>query len=256
MLKGRRLYPTRSQRRLSHLSENRGLSRLLPITISMSFCVCFGFRNRAKIRAITWSGREQINDDDQFRLSSWIPFSGPAKKKKKKRPSFFYVNRLGVPAGTASGTIFRSRTIPTNMLWNSQGKITSQGFVVCVVRNSVPFASAFPRNIRSRPGGIFFWSATSDATTNSSFYPAHQQQYAGLAHSGNVCRWTQRNLSRPQHPVCFPMVLCARSAASTIRPGGAPHPILTGRASNRRGRASIPKSSSRMPLVFDAHFAP
>jgi len=106
-------------------------------------CVCFD-SEPGKIRA-HMVRREQINDDDQFGFVL-DTFSD------RKNGLFFYVNPLGIQQDGIWND-FQEPDYSYDMLWNSQGKITPQGFVVWF---EIPFRSLrFPRN-PEQSWGIFF----------------------------------------------------------------------------------------------------
>jgi len=106
-------------------------------------CVCFD-SEPDKIRA-HMVRREQINDDDEFGFVL-DTFS------ERKNGLFFYVNPLGVQQDGIWND-FDQPDLSYDMLWNSQGRITSQGFVVWF---EIPFRSLrFPRT-PDQNWGIFF----------------------------------------------------------------------------------------------------
>ena len=106
-------------------------------------CLCFDSEPN-KIRA-HMVRREQINDDDQFGFVL-DTFSD------RKTGVFFYAN----PYGVQQDGIWNDFSEPDysyDMLWNSQGRITPQGFVLWF---EIPFRSLrFPRTAE-QDWGIFF----------------------------------------------------------------------------------------------------
>ena len=106
-------------------------------------CLCFDSEPN-KIRA-HMVRREQINDDDQFGFVL-DTFSD------RKTGVFFYANPYGVQQDGIWND-FNEPDYSYDMLWNSQGRITPQGFVLWF---EIPFRSLrFPRT-PDQDWGIFF----------------------------------------------------------------------------------------------------
>lgn len=129
-------------------------------------CLCFD-AERDKIRARR-SRRELINDDDQFGFVL-DPFHD------KQHGIFFYVNPLGIQQdGIWSET--GEPDYSFDMLWNSQGKLTPQGYVVWL---EIPFRSLRFSPSASQTWGIFL---ERDVRRNneSSFFPRVSSNVQGF----------------------------------------------------------------------------
>jgi hypothetical protein len=120
-------------------------------------CLCFD-SEPGKIRARR-TRRELINDDDQFGFVL-DPFHD------KQHGIFFYVNPLGIQ----QDGIWDELSNPDysfDMIWNSQGKLTPQGWVVWI---EIPF-----RSLRFPPSAVqtwgFFFERDVRRNNEDDFYP-------------------------------------------------------------------------------------
>jgi hypothetical protein len=106
-------------------------------------CLCFDAQpNKIRTHMVR---REQINDDDQFGFVL-DTFSD------RKTGVFFYANPYGVQQDGIWND-FNEPDYSYDMLWNSQGRVNSQGFVLWF---EIPFRSLrFPRTSQ-QSWGIFF----------------------------------------------------------------------------------------------------
>jgi len=201
-------------------------------------CVCFD-SEPGKIRAHLVR-REQINDDDQFGFVL-DTFSD------RKNGLFFYVNPLGVQQDGIWND-FQEPDYSYDMLWNSQGKITSQGFVVWF---EIPFRSLrFPRN-PEQTWGIFF---ERDIRRNYefSFYPHISSNTQGWLTQETYADGL-REIS-PGRNIQFVPYGSLRSFRSLDdRPGGAPH--FNGKSFEPRAGLDS-KIVIKDALVFDATLRP
>jgi len=189
-------------------------------------CVCFD-SEPDKIRA-HMVRREQINDDDQFGFVL-DTFSD------RKNGLFFYVNPFGVQQDGIWND-FQEPDYSYDMLWNSQGKITPQGFVVWF---EIPFRSLrFPRS-PEQTWGIFF---ERDIRRNFefSFYPHISSNTQGWltqeTHADGL-----REISPGRNIQFVPYGSLRSFRGLDDRPGAVPH--FSGKS---HAPASITRSCSRI----------
>ncbi|PYT49135.1 MAG: hypothetical protein DMG44_11820 [Acidobacteria bacterium] len=201
-------------------------------------CVCFD-SEPDKIRA-HMVRREQINDDDQFGFVL-DTFSD------RKNGLFFYVNPLGVQQDGIWND-FQEPDYSYDMLWNSQGKITPQGFVVWF---EIPFRSLrFPRN-PEQTWGIFF---ERDIRRNFefSFYPHISSNTQGWltqeTHADGL-----REISPGRNIQFVPYGSLRSFRGLDDRPGGVPH--FFGKSFEPRAGIDS-KIVLKDSLVFDATLNP
>jgi len=201
-------------------------------------CVCFD-SEPDKIRA-HMVRREQINDDDQFGFVL-DTFSD------RKNGLFFYVNPFGVQQDGIWND-FQEPDYSYDMLWNSQGKITSQGFVVWF---EIPFRSLrFPRN-PEQTWGIFF---ERDIRRNFefSFYPHISSNTQGWlsqeTHADGL-----KKISPGRNIQFVPYGSLRSFRGLDDRPGGVPH--FVGKSFEPRAGLDS-KIVLKDSLVFDATLNP
>jgi hypothetical protein len=201
-------------------------------------CVCFD-AEPDKIRA-HMVRREQINDDDQFGFVL-DTFSD------RKNGLFFYVNPFGVQQDGIWDD-FQGPDYSYDMLWNSQGKVTSQGFVVWF---EIPFRSLrFPRN-PEQTWGIFF---ERDIRRNNeySYYPHISSNTQGWltqeTHADGL-----REVSPGRNIQFVPYGSLRSFRGLDDRPGGVPHFI--GKSFEPRAGLDS-KIVFKDSLVFDATLNP
>lgn len=201
-------------------------------------CVCFD-SEPDKIRA-HMVRREQINDDDQFGfvLDTF---------NDRKNGLFFYVNPLGVQQDGIWND-FQEPDYSYDMLRNSQGKITPQGFVVWF---EIPFRSLrFPRD-PDQTWGIFF---ERDIRRNFefSFYPHISSNTQGwLTQETHVDGLKEVSPGRNMQFIPYGSLRSFRSLDD--RPGGVPH--FFGRSFEPRAGLDS-KIVLKDSLVFDATLNP
>jgi len=88
--------------------------------------------------------REQINDDDQFALFSI--------RSATAKPGLLYANPYGVQQDGIWND-FNEPDYSYDMLWNSQGRVNSQGFVLWF---EIPFSlAAFSAYLGTDLGNFF-----------------------------------------------------------------------------------------------------
>lgn len=201
-------------------------------------CVCFD-SEPDKIRA-HMVRREQINDDDQFGFVL-DTFSD------RKNGLFFYVNPFGVQQDGIWND-FQEPDYSYDMLWNSQGKVTSQGFVVWF---EIPFRSLrFPRN-PEQTWGIFF---ERDIRRNFefSFYPHISSNTQGWlsqeTHADGL-----KKISPGRNIQFVPYGSLRSFRGLDDRPGGVPH--FVGKSFEPRAGLDS-KIVLKDSLVFDATLNP
>ena len=201
-------------------------------------CVCFDSEPN-KIRA-HMVRREQINDDDQFGFVL-DTFSD------RKNALFFYTNPLGVQQDGIWND-FQEPDYSYDMLWNSQGRITPQGFVVWF---EIPFRSLrFPRN-PEQTWGLFF---ERDIRRNFefSFYPHISSNTQGWltqeTHADGL-----RNISPGRNMQFVPYGSLRSFRGLDDRPGGVPH--FFGKSFEPRAGLDS-KIVFKDSLVFDATVNP
>ena len=201
-------------------------------------CVCFDSEPN-KIRA-HMVRREQINDDDQFGFVL-DTFSD------RKNALFFYTNPLGVQQDGIWND-FREPDYSYDMLWNSQGRITPQGFVVWF---EIPFRSLrFPRN-PEQTWGLFF---ERDIRRNFefSFYPHISSNTQGWltqeTHADGL-----RDISPGRNMQFVPYGSLRSFRGLDDRPGGVPH--FFGKSFEPRAGLDS-KIVLKDSLVFDATVNP
>ena len=201
-------------------------------------CVCFD-SEPDKIRA-HMVRREQINDDDQFGFVL-DTFSD------RKNGLFFYGNPFGVQQDGIWND-FQEPDYSYDMLWNSQGKVTSQGFVVWF---EIPFRSLrFPRN-PEQTWGIFF---ERDIRRNFefSFYPHISSNTQGWlsqeTHADGL-----KKISPGRNIQFVPYGSLRSFRGLDDRPGGVPH--FVGKSFEPRAGLDS-KIVLKDSLVFDATLNP
>jgi hypothetical protein len=201
-------------------------------------CVCFDSEPN-KIRA-HMVRREQINDDDQFGFVL-DTFSD------RKNGLFFYTNPLGVQQDGIWND-FQEPDYSYDMLWNSQGRITPQGFVVWF---EIPFRSLrFPRN-PEQTWGLFF---ERDIRRNFefSFYPHISSNTQGWltqeTHADGL-----RDISPGRNMQFVPYGSLRSFRGLDDRPGGVPH--FFGKSFEPRAGLDS-KIVLKDSLVFDATVNP
>ncbi len=201
-------------------------------------CVCFD-SEPDKIRA-HMVRREQINDDDQFGFVL-DTFSD------RKNGLFFYVNPFGVQQDGIWND-FQEPDYSYDMLWNSLGKVTSQGFVVWF---EIPFRSLrFPRN-PEQTWGIFF---ERDIRRNFefSFYPHISSNTQGWlsqeTHADGL-----KKISPGRNIQFVPYGSLRSFRGLDDRPGGVPH--FVGKSFEPRAGLDS-KIVLKDSLVFDATLNP
>ena len=201
-------------------------------------CVCFDSEPN-KIRA-HMVRREQINDDDQFGFVL-DTFSD------RKNALFFYTNPLGVQQDGIWND-FQEPDYSYDMLWNSQGRITPQGFVVWF---EIPFRSLrFPRN-PEQTWGLFF---ERDIRRNFefSFYPHISSNTQGWltqeTHADGL-----RDISPGRNIQFVPYGSLRSFHGLDDRPGGVPH--FFGKSFEPRAGLDS-KIVLKDSLVFDATVNP
>ena len=201
-------------------------------------CVCFDSEPN-KIRA-HMVRREQINDDDQFGFVL-DTFSD------RKNALFFYTNPLGVQQDGIWND-FQEPDYSYDMLWNSQGRITPQGFVVWF---EIPFRSLrFPRN-PEQTWGLFF---ERDIRRNLefSFYPHISSNTQGWltqeTHADGL-----RDISPGRNMQFVPYGSLRSFRGLDDRPGGVPH--FFGKSFEPRAGLDS-KIVFKDSLVFDATVNP
>ena len=201
-------------------------------------CVCFD-SEPDKIRA-HMVRREQINDDDQFGFVL-DTFSD------RKNGLFFYVNPFGVQQDGIWND-FQEPDYSYDMLWNSQGKVTSQGFVVWF---EIPFRSLrFPRNPEQTWGILF----ERDIRRNFefSFYPHISSNTQGWlsqeTHADGL-----KKISPGRNIQFVPYGSLRSFRGLDDRPGGVPH--FVGKSFEPRAGLDS-KIVLKDSLVFDATLNP
>jgi len=201
-------------------------------------CVCFD-SEPDKIRA-HMVRREQINEDDQFGFVL-DTFSD------RKNGLFFYGNPFGVQQDGIWND-FQEPDYSYDMLWNSQGKVTSQGFVVWF---EIPFRSLrFPRN-PEQTWGIFF---ERDIRRNFefSFYPHISSNTQGWlsqeTHADGL-----KKISPGRNIQFVPYGSLRSFRGLDDRPGGVPH--FVGKSFEPRAGLDS-KIVLKDSLVFDATLNP
>src|SRR6266704_2867513 len=184
--------------------------------------------------------REQINDDDHFGFVL-DTFSD------RKTALFFYTNPLGVQQDGIWND-FREPDYSYDMLWNSQGRITPQGFVVWF---EIPFRSLrFPRN-PEQTWGLFF---ERDIRRNLefSFYPHISNNTQGWltqeTHADGL-----RDISPGRNMQFVPYGSLRSFRGLDDRPGGVPH--FFGKSFEPRAGLDS-KIVLKDSLVFDATVNP
>jgi len=201
-------------------------------------CVCFD-AEPGKIRA-HMVRREQINDDDQFGfvLDTF---------NDRKNGLFFYTNPYGVQQDGIWND-FQEPDYSYDMYWNSQGRVTPQGFVVWF---EIPFRSLrFPRN-PEQTWGLFF---ERDIRRNFefSFYPHISSNTQGWltqeTHADGL-----REISPGRNMQFVPYGSLRSFHALDDRPGGLPH--FFGKSFEPRGGLDS-KIILKDSLVFDATIHP
>jgi hypothetical protein len=201
-------------------------------------CVCFD-SEPDKIRS-HMVRREQINDDDQFGFVL-DTFSD------RKNGLFFYVNPFGVQQDGIWND-FQEPDYSYDMLWNSQGKVTSQGFVVWF---EIPFRSLrFPRN-PEQSWGIFF-ERDIRRSNEYSFYPHISSNIQGWltqeTHADGL-----RQVSPGRNIQFVPYGSLRSFRGLDDRPGGVPH--FMGKSFEPRAGLDS-KIVLKDSLVFDATLNP
>jgi hypothetical protein len=203
-------------------------------------CVCFD-SEPGKIRA-HMVRREQINDDDEFGFVL-DTFS------ERKNGLFFYVNPFGVQQDGIWND-FQEPDLSYDMLWNSQGRITSQGFVVWF---EIPFRSLrFPRS-PDQNWGIFF---ERDIKRNFefSFYPHISSNTQGwMTQETHADGLREISPGRNMQFVPYGSLRSFRNIDDRPGPGSVPH--FTGQSLHPRAGLDS-KIVLKDSLVFDSTVNP
>ncbi len=184
--------------------------------------------------------REQINDDDQFGFVL-DTFSD------RKNGVFFYVNPYGVQQDGIWND-FNQPDYSYDMLWNSQGRITPQGFVLWF---EIPFRSLrFPRT-PDQDWGIFF---ERDIRRNNedSFYPRITSNAQGFL-TQETKMDGMRDISPGRNIQFIPYGSLRSFRALDDRPGGVPQ--FFGKSFEPRGGLDS-KIVFKDWLVFDSTINP
>jgi len=201
-------------------------------------CLCFDSEPN-KIRA-HMVRREQINDDDQFGFVL-DTFSD------RKTGVFFYANPYGVQQDGIWND-FNEPDYSYDMLWNSQGRITPQGFVLWF---EIPFRSLrFPRT-PDQDWGIFF---ERDIRRNFefSFYPRITSNAQGFL-TQETKMDGMRDISPGRNIQFIPYGSLRSFRALDDRPGGVPQ--FFGKSFEPRGGLDS-KIVFKDWLVFDSTINP
>ena len=201
-------------------------------------CLCFDSEPN-KIRA-HMVRREQINDDDQFGFVL-DTFSD------RKTGVFFYTNPYGVQQDGIWND-FNQPDYSYDMLWNSQGRVTAQGFVLWF---EIPFRSLrFPRT-PDQDWGIFF---ERDIRRNFefSFYPRITSNAQGFL-TQETKMDGMRDISPGRNMQFIPYGSLRSFRALDDRPGGVPQ--FFGKSFEPRGGLDS-KIVFKDWLVFDSTINP
>ena len=189
-------------------------------------CLCFDSEpNKIRTHMVR---REQINDDDQFGFVL-DTFSD------RKTGVFFYTNPYGVQQDGIWND-FNEPDYSYDMLWNSQGRVNAQGYVLWF---EIPFRSLrFPRT-SEQTWGIFFERDIRRNNENA-FYPHITSNAQGF-----LTQETQldgmSNISPGRNIQFIPYGSLRSFRGLDDRPGGVPHFV---------GKSFEPRAGLDSKIVF------
>jgi len=189
-------------------------------------CVCFDSEpNKIRTHMVR---REQINDDDEFGfvLDTF---------KDRKNGVFFYTNPYGVQQDGIWND-FNEPDYSYDMLWNSQGRVNSQGYVLWF---EIPFRSLRFSRESVQSWGIFF-ERDIRRDNEFSFYPRITANTQGFLTQESEMDG-MRNISPGRNMQFIPYGSLRSFRALDDRPGGVPQFV---------GKSFEPRAGLDSKIVF------